>query len=301
MLLQFPEIDGAVLREMAPRPGPFDDHDALAQAADARVAALRERRVSTAAARGRWAGLHAAFDRAVRTDAPEHLDERDYPADKKVEIVAALHRLNRVTLAYRRFTRALRPWIERAARRHGRPARLLELASGSGEYTLALAEAAQRAQLPVEVTGSDYVPEYVARAREKAARRGLEVRFEVLDAFAMDGCEAGAYDVVFLGQSAHHFTAGQLARMIAQARRIATTAFVVVDGRRSLQLLCFVPLTAALTGRGHLLHDAAITARKLYTETELGEIAALAAPDARVQIAHDRPGYTVMSVAWDEG
>lgn len=296
-MFQFPEIDRRCLREMGPRPGPFDDMDALAQAADARIAGLRASRVR--AARGGLAALHARLDAALRTDAPEHLDERDFPASEKVKIVAALHRLNQVTQAYARFTRALRPHIERVAARHGRPARVLELASGSGEFTLALARAARRARLPVEVTGSDYVPEYVERARARARAQGLDVRFEVLDAFDMSACAPGAWDVVFIGQSAHHFTAGQLAKMIAQSRRIATAAFVAVDGRRSLKLLLFVPMSAALTLEPSLVHDGVITARKLFSESELAEVAALAAPDARVRVEHRRPGYSVLTARWD--
>jgi 2-polyprenyl-3-methyl-5-hydroxy-6-metoxy-1,4-benzoquinol methylase len=297
-MFQFPRLDARALRALGPRPATPDDMDALARLVDARIDALRAHRVAEARRAGGLAHLHAALDRAIRTDAPEHLDERDYPAAKKVRIVAALHRLNRVTLAYRRFTRALRPWIERAAAVQGRPARLLELASGSGEFTLALAETARRAGLAVEITGSDYVPEYVTRAREKARARGLDVGFEVLDAFDMAGCAADRWDVVFIGQSAHHFTAGQLAKMIAQSRRIATTAFVAVDGRRSLKLLAFVPLSAAFTLERGLVHDGAITARKFFAESELAEIAAMAAPDAAVTVAHHRPGYSVLTAAW---
>jgi hypothetical protein len=121
---------------------------------------------------------------------------------------------------------------------------------------------------------------------------------EVLDAFDMAGCAADRWDVVFIGQSAHHFTAGQLAKMIAQSRRIATTAFVAVDGQRSLKLLAFVPLSAAFTLERGLVHDGAITARKFFAESELAEIAAMAAPDATVTVAHHRPGYSVLTAAW---
>ena len=297
-MFQFHDIDRHALTVLGPRPVGWTDMPSLERDANAWIERLRARRVAEAERMGPLSSLHAHVDRMVRTDRPEHLDEPEFPADDKLKLVHALHRMNIATRAYWRFTRVLRPWIERVAAREGRPARLLELASGSGEFTLALAKAARDARLPVAITGSDYIPEYVARAREKARARGLDVRFEVVNAFDMSDCPAGAWDLVFIAQSAHHFTAGQLAMMIAQSRRMATTAFVAVDGRRSLQLLAFVPLAAALTGDLHLVHDGAVTARKLFTETELAEIARVAAPDAAVTVAHRRPGYSVLTASW---
>ncbi len=297
-MFQFTALDESVLKAMGPRPASPRDMATLERDVDSWIAELRARRLEAASRRGFMASAHARLDALVRTDEPEYLDLRDYPADEKVRIVQALHSLNRATLAYRRFTRVLRPYLERVAEREGRPARLLELASGSGEFTLALASSASRAGLPVSITGSDYVPEHVEKGREKARSRGLDVRFEVVDAFDMGRCEAGAWDVVFIAQSVHHFTAGQLAKMIAQSRRIATTAFIAMDGRRSLELLLFVPGMAALTLRKSYFHDALVTARKLFGDSELAEIARLGAPDARVEVAHNWPGYAVLSAVW---
>lgn len=296
-MLRFPDDDRRALRAMHPAP-PVPDMASLERVANERIVALREARVFEVARRGRLAAAHARVDRALFTDELEHLDERDFPADEKLRIVHALHGQNRLTRAYSRFARVLRPWIEDVARRERRDARLLELASGSGEFTLALGAEAARAGLPVEITGSDYVPEYVAAGREKASHRGIDVRFEVIDAFDMSACARGEYDLVFIAQSVHHFTAGQLAMMIAQSRRIATTTFVAMDGRRSLTLLALLSTTSLLTLRRSFFHDALTSARKLYPESELAEIARLAAPDARIDARHDWPGYSVLTVAW---
>ncbi len=248
-MFQFDSLDASVLHGLGPAPEALGDMASLESAVDARIQALRARRLEEASRQGFFAAAHARLDALIRTDEPEYLDVRDYPASEKVRLVQALHGMNRLTLAYTRFRRVLQPYLERVAAREGRPARLLELASGSGEFTLALAAEARRIGLPVAITGSDYVPEHVEKGREKARARGLDARFEVIDAFDMSGCEAGAWDLVFIAQSVHHFTAGQLAKMIAQSRRIATTAFVAMDGRRSLQLLALVPGLAVLTLR----------------------------------------------------
>jgi len=59
--------------------------------------------------------------------------------DKKIDMVAALNQLNVCLFSYHRFLRLLTPIIENIVEREGRPARILELACGSGEFTLSLA------------------------------------------------------------------------------------------------------------------------------------------------------------------
>jgi len=69
-----------------------------------------------------------------------------------------------------------------------------------------------------------------------------------------------------------------------------------LDGHRSLLLLGIVPGLAALMPRPAFFHDALVTARKLYTETELELFGRLAAPDADVIVGTSGPGYSVLQV-----
>jgi len=85
----------------------------------------------------------------------------------------------------------------------------------------------------------------------------------------MSDLPEGAYDLAFIAQSVHHFSPGKLARMIAESRRVATTALVSVDGYRSVGMLGFVIGTAALTARPAIIHDATLSARKFYSAPEL--------------------------------
>jgi SAM-dependent methyltransferase len=70
------------------------------------------------------------------------------------------------------------------------PAAVLDAACGVGTQSLGLAALGYR------VTGSDLSPASVARAREEAAKRGVEVRFSVADMRALPAGHAGAFDVV---------------------------------------------------------------------------------------------------------
>jgi hypothetical protein len=89
--------------------------------------------------------------------------------------------------------------------------------------------------------------------------------------FAFDlgaAVERGAYDVVFIGQSLHHFTAGQLALMMAGTRDIQASAFVAVDGRRSLLLLSLIPGYGLCFKSLDFAHDALLSTRKFYSEPD---------------------------------
>lgn len=61
------------------------------------------------------------------------------------------------------------------------PRRVLDVATGTGDFALELAARAPG----ISVTGSDFVPQMLAIAREKGAARGLEVRWEEGDALRL--------------------------------------------------------------------------------------------------------------------
>jgi hypothetical protein len=260
---------------------------ALAAYIDAAVQDVRAERFRTGAAQGGFSALLSRLDRWLLTEEREHLDDPHFPEEDKLRIVRGLHLMNMLTLSYQRFLRALRPTLMRVAQREGRPARLLELAGGTGGFALALAKLAIREQVPVVVQGSDIVPAYVRHAQAEADRRRLPVSFQVIDATRMEGFEPGAFDVVFVAQSMHHFGPGMLGSMIAQAARVARYAFVGIDGYRSLSMLGIVTGPAVLSLHGPSLHDAWISARSFYSQPELRLIAQLAAPKARVSARRD--------------
>lgn len=246
--------------------------------------------------RGRVAHLVDRWDSAIRTNAIEYLDRPEYPETKKLRIALGVHLMNLATASYGRFLAVLEPMLRQIAEREQRPARLLELASGCGGFALALATRAERRGLPVQVTGSDVVPLYVDRANEAARVGRVAATFRRLDALDMHDVEPGAYDVVFVAQSMHHFTAGQLGAMIAQSQRAARTAFVGIDGFRSLFMLGFVTAGSMLSLQPDVVHDAVITARKFYAESELALIARAACPLAHVTTRRLFPFNSLLTV-----
>jgi 2-polyprenyl-3-methyl-5-hydroxy-6-metoxy-1,4-benzoquinol methylase len=292
MLLQLARWNGLLLRDLRARGevpvGPVSTD--LEPTVDRAVERLRRERARTGSPGLRIA---AAVDRAIRTDRPEHFDNPMLPPAHRRKLAQGLHRHNRLVGAYRRFLSILAGPLRAAAARRPGPVRCLELASGSGELAIALDAEARERGVAVEITGSDLAPSSVAEATERAS--GTGVQFLVLDALDLAGIPDGSFDVIFIAQSAHHFTPGQVARIVAAGTRAATTAFVLIDGYRALWMFPLLGVTATLAGPV-LYHDTLITARKFYSEAELRLIAELAVGPDRATVRTSWPGWSVLEV-----
>src|SRR5436190_1132797 len=96
------------------------------------------------------------------------------PAEHRLAL-AGLARINRIS----RSADILWPPVARlACRTSGRPVRILDIATGSGDVPLSLVRKAGRAGVPVDVAGCDISPTAVRAATEAA---GGAVRFFVHD------------------------------------------------------------------------------------------------------------------------
>ena len=220
--------------------------------------------------------LPELLDRLMRTSESENMDDRELPETKKLELVKALDRQNEMLHLYPRYVAMLLSLLDDAANSGEPEARVLELASGSGGLAIALAEEVQRKNLAVSVTGSDIVPIFIEEGNRLAAEKKLPLSFRQLNAYDLSEFSAGSFDLMVLSQSLHHFTPGQLAVIIAQSAKYTKTAFVGIDGYRSILLAGGVPLMASMQGIASFALDGFTSARKFYSEPELAIIAEIA-------------------------
>jgi ubiquinone/menaquinone biosynthesis C-methylase UbiE len=88
---------------------------------------------------------------------------------------------------------------------------------GCGTGTLALV--AKRRVGAGEVAGLDASPEMIERARHKAARAGLQLKFEVASADALPFPD-GTFDVVICTVTLHHLRRSMRAAAVAEMRRV---------------------------------------------------------------------------------
>jgi SAM-dependent methyltransferase len=217
---------------------------------------------------------------------------------EKLKLVQALHRMNSMMMIYGRYIEILEPLFSEIAGATGKQVRLLELASGSGGLAFAIAEYAQKNRLNISVKASDIIPEFVSAGNRHAEERRLPVTFRLINAFDMHHLGPDEFDIVVISQSMHHFTPGQLALMIAQAKQHTTTAFVGIDGHRSMLLLGGVPLVASLQGMIPFAQDGLTSARKFYSDLELDIITRIATGENNHRVTCSWP-MSILTIRFD--
>jgi len=263
------------LRSRGEFPPEWTNIDELEQLTDRFMERFRAERFEVSKELGPGFVISELIDQTVRTSERENMDDETKPGEERLESVRALDRMNRMTFSYEHQCDLLMPLIEKLGR-SGKTVGILELAAGSGGLAFALAERAQKTGIEVRITASDIVPEMISEGNRLAREKNLPLSFRRLNAFDFEGIEPGSADLVVISQSLHHFTPGQLALMIAQAKRHGASAFVGLDGFRSLLLIGGVPLVASLQGIGDFTLDGLTSARKFYSGIELDIIAAIA-------------------------
>ncbi len=113
-----------------------------------------------------------------------------------------LARLLRSAFPYDSFAAMLEHYARAAAERRGAPVRVVSLGSGNCDVELALACVEG---LDCRFTCYDINPHMAERARERAAERGVEERFDFRQADLNKIQLEGPYDLVIANHSLHHF------------------------------------------------------------------------------------------------
>jgi SAM-dependent methyltransferase len=204
------------------------------------------------------------FASILRTQGEEILD-REGLSVRGRQILADLDTWNRRTGWYAGHVRRIRRhWVAL-----GRPApfRVLDVGTGSGGLLAALAES----ELPCMLTGLDLSPAFVEDAARRLGRRATVVQG---DATALP-FESGSFDLVTNTLMMHHLPHGVRAALVAEAARVARTAYLF-DLEVTLYGVLGVPVVGPIFGLGRdAVHDGMLSVRRGST---IGELRALVAP-----------------------
>ncbi|MEA5417474.1 methyltransferase domain-containing protein [Synechococcus sp. BA-132 BA5] len=155
---------------------------------------------------------------AERNRQPEWMDQIGIDATAHDQALNGLRRINAVSGAVGSLFTPLQALARE--RNHSQPLRILDVACGGGDNSLALAERCRKAALAVQVDGCDLSPQAVAIASGHAADRGLNVRFFQADALK-DPLPLD-YDVMVCSLFLHHLddaAAVDLLRRMGQSSR----------------------------------------------------------------------------------
>lgn len=168
------------------------------------------------------------------------------------------------------YRRLLRPALREAVAARGQ-ATLLDLGSGGGDVTRALAQWARADGLRVRVTGADPDPRAGAFARRgDGAGTGVDPRW--VSALSSELVAAGdRYDVVVSNHVLHHLDDAALTALLADSAVLARSLAVHGDLRRSrLAWATWWVLTLPLVGRRTFLrYDGLLSIRRARTPAEL--------------------------------
>jgi SAM-dependent methyltransferase len=264
-------------------------------------AALREMRLDVqhkARQLGPLTRLTAFGDRRWNDcDSTELLDHCELEPELRTKIMSTLDDFNRLVNGYDNFIDALLPLIVASGRSS---TSVLDLAAGHGGFAIAVAQAARRRDLAIEITASDIKPEYLELGRQELTQHDekVHVDFVVQDALDLSNLERGAFDIITCTQSLHHFPPGAIAVMLRSALRAAGAGVVFVDGCRSVLTGVGLALYGTLGDRNlPFVHDAWISVRKFFVPEELELLALLACPTLPEESIEARwlpPGYCLL-------
>lgn len=240
------------------------------------------------------------IDQMIWTRKNEHIDDPSFDIELKKQIVHGLHLKNKLFGTYCISIDILRPVIEYINKIEDRPARILEIASGSGKLSMAMYEQFQKSSLKVEMTGSDVVPEYVEAAKLEAREKNYNIDYKVIDALKLHELPPDSYDVVFTLHSMHHFLPEDLVKIMAGAQSVASQGFIGIDAFRGIANLLFMSMLGAIKSlisfNPVFFHDSLISGRRMYSAKQLEIMARFSCPGTSIVAENLRPGLTVVKI-----
>lgn len=149
---------------------------------------------------------------------------------------------------------------------------VLDVATGSADIPVAIAEWARKAGIHVGITAVDLDPLTINIAR-KRSESYPEITFAVADGFALPFADQ-RFDYVLFSKTAHHFPDDMVVRLIKEFSRVARRGYLIVDLRRSRIAYFLIFLMTRIFSRNRLSRsDGPLSVLKSFTT---GELAALA-------------------------
>ncbi len=155
------------------------------------------------------------------------------------------------------------------------PLRVLDVACGGGDLTVALAQRAQRSGLSVEVSGCDISETALTFAATSAAAKRVDVHFFSTDVISTP--LPSGYDIVCCSLFLHHLDDGDAVRLLTSMQKAASRMVLVSDLSRSRLGYILTWCGLRLLTRSRICHvDGPLSVRAAFTPDEMLNLAARA-------------------------
>jgi 2-polyprenyl-3-methyl-5-hydroxy-6-metoxy-1,4-benzoquinol methylase len=210
----------------------------------------------------------------------ERMDDPRLPRAEHQLALAGLARLNR----WSRGDAGLWRQLQAEARCVSpSPLRVLDIATGSADLPIRLAQRARANNLSIHFSACDVSPTALEIASQAADRAGVSVEFFPHD--AVQDAIPVEFDVIMVSLFLHHLSDDQIVPMLAKLSQATRRLLLVNDLARSWWNLGTVFLATRLLSRSSVVHfDGPASVRAAFTKAELMELAMRAGlADATVQ------------------
>ena len=231
-----------------------------------------------------------------RQDRPEWLDLHRGSLDDVRESLSDISRINRWLGGRAALRRFLFPRMRQVGTK--RPLRILDVGTGSAAVPLEIARWARRHEIPVEIVALDNNRRHLNIARERVSEYE-EIQLLAADVTALPFPPA-SFDFVLSMLFLHHFSRGELLKMLPALKAICRGTLVLNDLVRNRVPYLFFRMSASVFARNHLTrHDGEVSIFRAYTPPEMQSILADAGlGSARV---YTQGLYYRMTVIHDNG
>ncbi|MHC5109430.1 MAG: methyltransferase domain-containing protein [Planctomycetota bacterium] len=199
---------------------------------------------------------------------PEIMDDPSLDRGAHLQALVGLSRIYAVS----RTGGAIWPHVRTAAQGTGRSLRVLDLATGGGDWPLDLVTRATKLGISLEVAGCDFSRRAVAFARLRALRANAKVRF-----FRLNICEdplPEGYDVITCGLFLHHLSDDQAIAFLNKVSGAASQMVLVDDLCRSRLGLGLAWLATRTLSCSSVVHqDGPMSVRAAFSPEEMYNLA----------------------------
>lgn len=216
----------------------------------------------------------------LRSRVPELMDDPDLDRALHVEALDGLDMLNKLSGSASALWAELRKFENSMANGRSverRTIRVLDVATGSGDNVIKLAQLAARRNAEFEFVGTDISPTAIDYAQNKATKSAhavspshskLNVSFQKLD--VLNEKIPVGFDVVMTSLFTHHLDPGDVVRLLKNMHASGARMILVNDLVRSRMSYAIVWLASRLVTRSHVVHyDGPVSVQASYTPDEM--------------------------------
>lgn len=201
---------------------------------------------------------------------PELMDDPGIDPGAHALALRGLARLN----AWSRAADTLWPIVLDAAARRPGDVGLLDVATGSGDIPVRLAQRAARAGVSLRVEACDVSESALRVAQHRARACGVALTTHHRDVLREE--LPGGFDLVVSSLFLHHLTRDEAVRVLRSMRRAAGAggSVIISDLRRCRSGLVLAWAASRVLSRSSVVHsDAVQSVRAAWTDVELAELA----------------------------